>query len=76
MKAVSGNPDGSAAAALLQIHNPVSGQSLSVFQKEKRLSAGLPEGLDEVQICELVEVNKGLKNFDVEIIPGDQKPMY
>lgn len=37
---------------------------------------GLPEGLYQVQICELVEVNKGLKNFDVEIIPVDQKHIY
>lgn len=29
----------------------------------------LPEGLDKVQISELVQVNKCLKNFDVEIIP-------
>lgn len=33
----------------------------------------LPEGLDEVQICELMQVNECLKNFDVEIIPVDQK---
>lgn len=32
----------------------------------------LPEGLDEVQICELMQVNESLKNFDVEIIPVDQ----
>lgn len=42
----------------------------------KTHTSGVPEGLDEVQICELVEVNKGLKNFDVEIIPVDQKPIY
>lgn len=33
----------------------------------------LPEGLDKVQISELVQVNKCLKNFDVEIIPEGQK---
>lgn len=32
----------------------------------------LPESLDEVQISKLVQVNKGLKNFDVEIIPKGQ----
>lgn len=34
---------------------------------------GLPEGLDEVQISKLMEVNKRLKNFDVEIISKGQK---
>lgn len=33
----------------------------------------LPEGLDEVQISKLMEVNKRLKNFDVEIISKGQK---
>lgn len=42
----------------------------------KNHTRGLPEGLDKVQIRELVEVNKGLKNFDVEIIPVDQKQIY
>lgn len=42
----------------------------------KNHTRGLPEGLDEVQICELVEINKGLKNFDVEIIPVDHKQIY
>lgn len=30
----------------------------------------LPEGLDEVEISELMEVNESLKNFDVEVIPA------
>lgn len=33
----------------------------------------LPEGLDEVEIGELMEVNKSLKNFDVEVIPAEQQ---
>lgn len=33
----------------------------------------LPEGLDEVEISELMEVNKSLKNFDVEVIPAEQQ---
>lgn len=32
-----------------------------------------PEGLHEIQISELMQVNKGLENFDVEIIPRGQK---
>lgn len=33
----------------------------------------LPEGLDEVEISELMEVDKSLKNFDVEVIPAVQQ---
>ncbi len=47
---------------------------LSLFQAKntpKRHSS--PEGLDEVEIGELVEVNESLKNFDVEVIPAEQQ---
>lgn len=30
----------------------------------------LPEGLDEVEIGELVQVNEGLEDFDVEVVPA------
>lgn len=33
----------------------------------------LPESLDKVQVSKLVQVNEGLKDFDVEIIPKGQK---
>lgn len=33
----------------------------------------LPEGLDKVEISELMEVNESLKNFDVEVIPAVQQ---
>lgn len=33
----------------------------------------LPEGLDEVEISKLMEVNESLKNFDVEVIPTVQQ---
>lgn len=39
----------------------------------KKKHLGLPESLDEVQIGELVEVDKSLENFDVEVIPVEQK---
>ena len=29
-----------------------------------------PEGLDEVEVGELVEVNEGLQYFEVEVIPA------
>lgn len=33
----------------------------------------LPEGLNQVKISELMEVNESLKNFDVEVVPAVQK---
>lgn len=33
----------------------------------------LPEGLDKVEISEFMEINKSLKNFDVEIIPENDQ---
>ena len=31
---------------------------------------GPPEGLDEVEVGELVEVNEGLQYFEVEVVPA------
>lgn len=46
--------------------------NFSVVQTKKR-HRSLPESLDEVQIGELVEVDKSLENLDVEVIPVEQK---
>lgn len=46
---------------------------LSTFLPSPLYLTNLPEGLDKVQISKLVQVNKGLKNFDVEIIPKGKK---
>lgn len=45
---------------------------MSIFLPSALYLINLPEGLDKVQISKLVQVNKGLKNFDVEIIPRGQ----
>lgn len=33
----------------------------------------LPEGLDEVEISKLMEVNKSLQDFDVEVISANHR---
>lgn len=48
---------------------------LSLVQKNKQAKHrhSLPEGLYEVEISELMEVNEGLKNFDVKVVPAEQQ---
>lgn len=47
----------------------IVGFVLGSKQKTGKGGLGLPEGLDKVEISELMEVDKSLENFDVEVIP-------
>lgn len=33
----------------------------------------LPEGLDQVQVCELMKLHKGMKDFQIEVISTGTK---
>ena len=44
-----------------------------MFSLVQTKTGSLPEGLDEVEISELMEVNESLKNFEVEVVPAEQK---
>lgn len=45
----------------------------SNHKNKKPHRRSLPEGLDKVEISELMEVNESLKNFDIEVVPAEQQ---
>lgn len=36
----------------------------------------LPQGLDQVEVCEFVKLHKGVQDLDVEVIPAGEKTRH
>lgn len=50
-----------------RLHHAVDLLSLA---RQPEAPEELPESLDQVQVCELVQLQEGVQNFDVQLIPA------